>query len=321
MSISIEGRAATRLQVETLASHFPRFARQFGDRAIVLLRADMVGNSGAFKEYGVREVVEELKQQGHVSVSTSSMGSQMLAVVSAAAEHHMCAEISATHLLPAEKEARAWAIWEQYGRSPDKLRIYKTGIAFEEAVVFGDQHFDPTTFIHPFNDARLLAHREQIFHDAIYSYPEVQHVVSPSGGASLSAALARAALDTHVLTYVSEALGSNSLSNSLRAREVTAADSPNPKYGGSAVRYMGSLAFDIFSNVPNMLSRIVTAPEHTVGQLAREYAANEPEVPMEPTALVAVAGLEALARDIPEDEPIGVIVTGHNESYTKLLAA
>ncbi len=321
MSLSTLECTETRLKVETLASHFPRFAQQLGDRAIVLLRADMAGKSGAFKDYGVREVVAELKQQGHINVSTSSMGSQMLAVVSAAAEHAMVADISATNLLPPEKEAKAWAIWKHYDRRPEDLHIYKTGVAFEEAVAFGDRHFDRTTFIHPFDDTRLLKHRERIFHAAMNTNSDIKHLVSPSGGASLSAALARAALDTPVLTYVSEAQGSNSLSNSLRAGEVTAADNPNPIYGGSAVRYMGSRAFTILNAVPNMLDRIVTAREQTVGQLAQEYAANEPEVPMEPTSLVGVAGLEMLVHRIPENEPIGVIVTGHNESYTKLLAA
>lgn len=319
MSLATVERNTKRLQVETLVSHFPRFAAKLGNRAIVLIRADMAGISGAFKEYGVREVVEELQTAGHNSVSTSSMGSQMLAVVSAAAERGMAAEISATHLLPPEKEAKAWAIWSHYSRSRDELHIHKTGTFFEEAVAFGDEHFDPATFIHPFDDPRLLAYREQIFHDALRSRPELQHLVSPSGGASLSAALANAALNTEVLTYVAEARGSNSLSKSLLAGEVTAADAPNAKYGGTAVRYIGARAFQILKGVPGMSRRVVTASDETVAGLAREYARHSPKTPMEPTSLVAVAGLEQLRHIIPGDQTVGVIITGHNEAYTNLL--
>lgn len=320
-SIKPQERINTALAVEPLSAHFPDFTRQFGERTIVLVRADMAHRSGAFKEYGVREAVAHLKHRDHTSVSTTSMGSQALAVASAGGEMAMRVNLSVTENIPPEKEARIWKIWEELGRDPQDLRIYKTGTDFDDAEMFGDLYFDPDTFIHPFNNPEVIRHRQKIFHDTTRAFPALRHLISPTGGGSLFAALTTAASETQVITYASEAEGSNSLSKSLRANEIVAADRPNPLYGGSAVRRVGETAFDLLRNVPGIAGRVVTGTDDIVHGLALEYALSTPRVPMEPTSLVAVAGLARIVERIPDNEPVAVIVTGHNETYRKILMA
>jgi threonine dehydratase len=118
-----------------------------------------------------------------------------------------------------------------------------------------------------------------------------------------------------------EPAGSNSASLSLLADEITQADQPNRRYGGSAVRKIGNQTFAICRHQENIALWQVSEDE--VDEVTELYERDRADLwrqdtpNYEPTTLVAVAGLKKVALAYP-DEHIIVLGTGHNDTLWPL---
>lgn len=310
------------LTVEKLVDHFPDLQEALGNRAIYLVRAD-TEVSGSFKWRGAENAISKLPFDTR-HVVTVSAGNHGGGVSAAAAERGMDATVFAPASTPPEKVAKLHDTWRQHNGRPGGLQVVLHGADFDAAYEFGRQQYPDSPFIHPFDDADVIEGQGTLYYDIRAAIPNVSDIVLPVGGGGLLTGVNHEASD-EVRVYGAEAWGSDSLRKSLVAGYVVEATNSNSKYGGSNVKRTGeahvlpTLQQDGFSP-----DRLVTAPESEVMDLAMYYyrQGEQTGLQLEPTSLVAVAGLAKLVRQgvFSDDAVIAVVGTGHNESPVKWVA-
>jgi threonine dehydratase len=171
--------------------------------------------------------------------------------------------------------------------------------------------------LHPYDNDSVIAGQGTVVDDVLALHPDTKHFVMPIGGGGLATGILRR-LDelqrNDITVQVAEASGSNSTTKSLSRGELTRADKPNARYGGSAVQRIGHRAFQEFQRSSNL--NIVQVPERDVDMLSMLYLdgrrdlLRETTPNFEPTTLVAVAALRQLRH---LQGPITVLGTGRND--------
>ena len=306
------------MTAELLTDHFPGLAPIVGNRAVYLMRADLSGPSGSFKDFGVADVMADMSRKGLKEASTASAGSHALAMLQPAAELGMHLHLLLPTIASREKVAKIHEGWRELGQDPDNLRVTLEGADLDETLQYVAQHVDPDTFVHAYDNRAVIEGRREIRRSALRAIPELTDFVVPVGGGSMFTAMT---MDGN--TWGVEAEGSDSLSRTLRVGSDVPlrASSPNDKFGGCTVRYTGENVVTILHDYPEAASRLLTVTNDEVRSIAGLYLEHEPDTPLEPTSLVAVAGLREVLARTPKEAVIGVMGTGHNESYKNLLAS
>jgi len=305
---------ADEFSVETLDNEFPTFARHLGHDCIFLARLDD-NEAGTFKWRGAMTGAEALLRDGAEALVVPSAGNHARGgILAAKALDLYITTIVPESAPPAKKEGQRQLL------DSSQLAVKVFGNSFNESLRFALEHPELGSLLHPFDDPNVIRGQGTAVDDILDALPNVKHIVAPVGGAGLLAGV-RQRLDEHgktdVIVHAIEAEGSNSLSLSLLADEVTPADKPNGKYGGSAVQKIGAYTFDICRNHPGIavwhvrdeeVEKVIEQYEQDRHDLWRENTPN-----YEPTTLVAVAGLKKVAAE-HLNEPIVVLGTGHNDA-------
>lgn len=310
-------RLGDRFSVESLEIEFPYFAdqlvREFGARGVLLARADD-NEAGTFKTRGAYVGAHYLKEQGANKMRLFSAGNFASGAAVAGRLLEMETNIGVPVTAPYEKREGLYRFWN----SP-LLRVYPVGETLEATGAWIAEHPELGESLHPFNQDPVIDGAGTIADDILAAEPGVNHVVVPVGGAGLLSGLLRR-FDTlgrdDVTIHGVEAVGSNSLSQSLLAGLVTEAEAPNKRYGGSCVKEVGDLALSLCLSAGPRLN-LLTVSDDEVEELTGLYQQSRRDLwrndlpAYEPTTLVAVAGLRQVARQYPKDT-IVVVGTGHN---------
>jgi len=303
-------------RVEELEREFPGFARSLGSDALFL--ANAADNlAGAFKWRGAFSGAHALKEAGTTGLITPSAGNALrggaLAAKAAGMDYHGVVPTTA----PLQKREGAKALYD----SP-RFQLHVTGNSFDEALEWALAHPELGELLHPFDDPNVVAGQGTLADDILESTvgPDIRHIVVPTGGSGLVAGVLRRLQErgrADILVHAAEATGSNSLSLSLRAGRAVDAESPNRRYGGSAVRRIGDYTLSVCRDADNL--RTLTVGEDQVDALTESYEQDRNDLwrnntpNFEPTTLVAVAALQQISHQYP-GEPAVVIGTGYNDS-------
>lgn len=306
-----------RTRAETLDKEFPYYAQQLGLYGVTLV--DLGDNtSGAFKWRGAMVGAAELKEQGVESMIAPSAGNHARGAVLAAKALDMYVAVAVPSTAPPAKREKIRELWDSH-----KLSVVTAGNTFDQSLEWAQQQ--DAALLHPYDNPAVVAGQGTVADDTLRLAPETKHLVVPVGGGGLAAGVLRRLNELErddIMVHLAEAEGSNSLSNSLAAFELTNADAPNSRFGGSAVKRIGTLAFDTFTSQLNV--SVVRVPESDVDELSELYVQGRNDLlrtttpNFEPTSLVAVAALKQL-REL--NGPVTVLGTGHNDTVYPRAAA
>ena len=117
--------------------------------------------------------------------------------------------------------------------------------AYAKAVELRDEY--GYTFVHPFDDEKVIAGQGSIGLEILEQLPEVEAVVVPVGGGGLIAGVAFAikSLRPDIKVYGVQAKGAPSMEHSIRAGERVRLDSVSTIADGIAVKEPGSLTYEL----------------------------------------------------------------------------
>ncbi|HMH70312.1 MAG TPA: pyridoxal-phosphate dependent enzyme [Candidatus Saccharimonadales bacterium] len=303
-----------RFMVEDIGVEFPWLETSLGDAAVHWARAGE-NNARAFKIRGAAVGAEALLNKGYGALQTASAGNMGRSVALIGKKHNIPTRIAVPRSAPEPKKEGIRRLWPG-----GLLEVREVGSTFDETLAWTLAHADGYGFLAPFDDPNVIAGQGTLVDDIIEQIDDFDHIVVPVGGGGLIAGIAKriGELGMHALVHGVEAEGSNSLSLSMAASEITAADRPNKKYGGSAVKHVGKYALDICLANKEVI-RLHTVPDSEVNQFMEAYWQHRQENQLEghvanfePTSLVPVLTLQAIAKAHPGEVVVGV-GTAHND--------
>ena len=152
----------------------------------VSLKAENLQRTGSFKIRGAVSKIASLSdKEKRAGVVAASAGNHGQAVAWAARE----AGIKATIFMPQDAPMAKVDPTKSYGGIPQLQ-----GADFEEALVAALAHADSSgaTFVHPYEDERVIAGQGTIGLEIAEQVPDVQTVVIPVGGGGLSSGISLA---------------------------------------------------------------------------------------------------------------------------------
>jgi threonine dehydratase len=299
--------------VDDLSDEFPGYAHWLQRDGIYLAHAED-NIAGAFKWRGAFVGAQQLLEQGHEHLIVPSAGNHARGAILAAKALDMSIDVIVPTSAPPAKKERLAELWKNR-----KVSLHVAGQTFDDSLEWAKEHANYGTLLHPYDDPYVAAGQGTLVDDILQKRHDTQHIVVPVGGGGLLAGVIGRLLelgrdDIHV--HGIESPGSDSLSRSLRANEVIAASHPNQRFGGSAIRYTGSHTLRLCMSYPRL--DILQVDEEKINHVSDDYEQDREELlrqstpNFEPTALVAIAGLEKIAHRFPTDI-ITVIGTGQND--------
>lgn len=293
--------------IDTLDREFPYYADLLGNHAVYL--ADASNNAaGTFKWRGAVVGAMTLAERGGDMLVVPSAGNHARGSVIAAKLLQMPIHVVVPRSAPEQKSQGIRELWDD-----PRLRISVVGDSFDESLAWA--YRQEGTLLHPFGD-EVIPGQGTIVDDILTEKPDTSMIVLPVGGGGLAAGVLKrlgevGRTDIHVTGV--EASGSNSMSRSLASSELSSIESPNARYGGSAVQTVGRTAFEICRHSQQF--DVVSVTENEVDELIDQYEQGRQDLwrattrPFEPTSLVAIAALRRLER--PKNTV--VIGTGKND--------
>ncbi len=297
-------------RLEYLSDELPYYARHYGLTAVKLLNLSD-NSAGAFKWRGAVVAMDQLVNQGSHHVIAPSAGNHARGAALAARQYEMLATIAVPRSAPPAKRERIHELWPSH-----KLDVHVTGATFDDSLQWA--LMQPGDMLHPYDDLNVVAGQGTVVDDLLASDPGIKHIVTPVGGAGLTAGILQR-LDEHgredVTVHAVQAYGSNSLSKSLARDILTPADNPNALYGGSAVRRIGQYTFDICRTRPNL--QVHTVSDADVAELVNSYDHSRQDLlrtdtpNYERTTLVGMTALKNLSH---LTGTVCVLGTGQNEA-------
>lgn len=299
--------------VEQPEREFPTLSRQLGGSGVYVARAED-NLVGAFKWRGAFAGAYKLAEEGYETLVVPSAGNHARGAIVAARTLGLSVHVVVPTSAPPVKKELLGELWKG-----GKLSIHTVGQTFDESLEWAKAHPDDGVLLHPYDDPNVARGQGTIVDDILTHRPDTQHIVVPVGGGGLLAGTLHRLTEqnrTDIHVHAVEALGSNSLSRSLRLEKNTQADTPNPRFGGSAVRYTGQEAYYEASLYSRL--HLLSVDNATVDDLINDYQQDRVELlrqatpNLEPTSLVAVAGLSQIIKAYP-NEVITVVGTGKNE--------
>jgi threonine dehydratase len=234
--------AAQRLAGRVLVSPCPESAwlsELTGTR--LYLKLENLQHTGSFKERGAGNVLSLLSaEERERGVITASAGNHAQAVALHASRLGIAATVvmpETTPLIKIESTRRFGATVELYGKSYDE--------AAERAAQLGA--VSGATYVHPFDDARVIAGQGTLGLELLEQQPDLDAVVVPVGGGGLLAGVACAIKETNprVRVYGVESSAFPGMKVALDA------SAPNSLRGGKtiadgiAVRRVGELTVPV----------------------------------------------------------------------------
>jgi len=304
------GYVDDRFVVEPLAFKMPREAAYIGESDVLF--ADAADNTvGAYKWRGSIYGARMMEEEGFV-IPSAGNAARGAAIAARVLDLSMIAVVPCT-----APRAKMDGILELY----PKAELIIGGNTFDDCARSAQQLSQERgmPLLHPYDHPDVIAGQGTIIDDLIENCGSVPpHLVVPVGGGGLVAGLAQRLTElgrSDVTIHAVEAPGSNSMSRSLLAGRVVAAERPNARFGGSAVARVGGHALAICRAYSNLVIESVTEREidGVIGnyETDRRDLLREGTPNLEPTSLVAVAALASIVRSNP-GETVAVIGTGQN---------
>jgi threonine dehydratase len=297
-------------RVDELEREFPYYTKRLGCDGVLL--ADLSDNtSGAFKWRGALLGTLALEEQGATHIVAPSAGNHARGAVMAAKTLGLDVTVAVPSSAPTRKKEGIRELWPSH-----RVRVEVAGRTFDESLAWAlGQH---ASLLHPYDDPHVVRGQGTVVDDVLNIAPETRHLVVPVGGGGLATGILNRLSElgrSDIVVHLAEAPGNDSTTKSLAARRRQNAERPNPRFGGSAVKQIGNLAYHAFTHHKNV--HVVRVPETDVDELSDLYLHGRSDLlredtpTFEPTSLVAVAALKQLTS---LQGQVTVLGTGRNDS-------
>lgn len=216
---------------------------QLSENCRIYLKPENLQHTGAFKlrgaYYKISQLTDEEKKRGVIACS--------------AGNHAQGVALSATHngiksliCLPAGAPISKIEATKRLGAEVCLVPgvyddAYAKALELKEEMGY--------TFVHPFNDPKVIAGQGTIGLEILEEMPEVEAIVVPVGGGGLIAGVAFAVktLRPDIKVYGVQAAGAPSMAESMRQHERVHLDSVSTIADGIAVKEPGDLTYDLCS--------------------------------------------------------------------------
>ena len=214
------------------------FSRRCG--ATTLFKLENLQMTGSFKERGALNRILQLRPaEKAAGVIAASAGNHAQAVAYIAGQEGIRASIVMPRATPLIKIANT----RSHG-----AEVLLEGNSFDEAyaVARRKQEDDGSTFLHPFDDERVIAGQGTIGLELLEQVPDVEVVISPIGGGGLISGIGVAckSLKPDILLIGVQAAAVPSMQRSLEAGEPTLTAQQDTIADGIAVKKPGELTLE-----------------------------------------------------------------------------
>jgi threonine dehydratase len=267
----------------------------------VQLKAENLQRTGAFKIRGAVNTIATLAtEERRAGVVAASAGNHGQAVAWAARE----AGIAATILMPQDSPMAKVEATRSYGAAVELV-----GAGFDEAHTAAMERMETTgaTFVHPFEDERVIAGQGTIGLELAEQLPELGTVVIPIGGGGLAAGISIALreLRPEVQLIGVQAAACSPLAGGTEHRFTIAE--------GIAVKQPGELTSAILHE---KLDDIVTVTDDQISH-AIVLLLERTKLIVEGAGAASLAAL--LSGKVPGDDEVCVVLSGGNIDPTLLI--
>jgi len=270
------------------------------------------------------QVVRSYKIRGaYNKISSLTAAEKENGIVCASAGNHAQGVAFSCHLLkimgkiympkttPKQKVKQVQLFGKKY------VEIVLTGDTFDDAYAKAvtDATENNKTFIHPFDDLKVIAGQGTVGLEILDTYKEpIDYVLIPIGGGGLASGLSTVFKKLSPTTKIIgvEPLGAPSMKTSITNNKNTALDTIDKFVDGAAVKQVGDLTFDICQK---NLDDIILVPEGKVcTTILRLY--NEEAMVVEPAGALTIAALDFYKEQI-KGKTVVCIVSGSNNDIER----
>jgi threonine dehydratase len=299
--LSLPEIEAARVRLDGIARVTPVYPSETFSRIAgrdVYLKAENLQRTGSFKVRGAANMLATLSDEERArGVVAASAGNHGQAVAWAARE----AGAPATIFVPQDAPMTKVDAARNYG-----ARVEFTGADFHEALAAALAYADEcgATFVHPFEDERVIAGQGTIGLELLEQLPEVETVLVPVGGGGLCAGIALAVKAARPSARVVGVQAAGTLPG---GPGFTIAD-------GIAVKHPGEVTMSILEEVCDELIAVGDERISEAILLLLERA----KLVVEGAGAVGVAAL--VGGDVGGDRPAAVILSGGNIDPTLLIS-
>lgn len=283
------------------------FASRLNPEAKVHLKCENLQNTGAFKlrgaYYKISQLSDEEKSRGVIACSA---GNHAQGVALAATRNG----IKSIICLPAGAPVSKVEATKGYGAEVCLVPgVYDD--AYAKAVELRDK--EGYTFVHPFDDEKVIAGQGTIGLEIIEDMPEVEAVIVPIGGGGLISGVAFAIkqLRPDVKVYGVQSEGAPSMFKSIKEGKRVHLDTVKTIADGIAVKEPGETTFDMISKY---VDEVVTVSEDEIAAAILALM-EQKKLVSEGAGAVAVAA--AMFNKVPiKGKNVVCVVSGGNIDVT-----
>lgn len=277
----------------------------------LVFKCENLQRVGAFKFRGAWNAVSQLGDaEAARGVVTHSSGNHAQALALAARERGVPAHIVMPRTAPAVKRAAV----EGYGA---RVIACEPTLAAREETARAVLAETGGVFIHPYDDARIVAGQATACRELLEEAPDLDLVIAPVGGGGLLSGTCLAAHlhDPGLRVIGAEPLGADDAARSLAAGRLIPQTAPDTVADG----LLTSLSELTFGILREHVDRIVTVPDDATLRALRLFW-ERTKLIIEPSSAVAVAA--ALSAEVRALAPrrAGVILSGGNVDLGSLAA-
>jgi len=287
--------------------HSHRMSEQFGCE--VYLKLENLQITGAFKLRGATNCIAQLTDaERERGVITASAGNHAQGVGAAA----RAAGIAATIVMPEITPVTKVQATADYGA---EVILHGESFADAEAEAYRLADERGATFVHPFDDDRVIAGQGTVGLEIIEQLPEVDCVIAPIGGGGLISGIATAVNGLRPETRIIgvQATNAPAMYLSCKVDELTRADVVGTIAEGIAV---GEPCNRTLAIVGERVERIVTVSEHDIARAMLELLEHHKLV-AEGAGATPVAALEQCCDEMA-GRTVCLVISGGNADVTTL---
>lgn len=304
---------AARSRVEPFVHRTPLLRSRLLSEAAgcnVLLKTESFQKGGSYKVRGPLNKIPLLTAEERAAgVICSSAGNHAQGVAIAAAIHGVRAVVvMAENATPAKVAAtRAYgADVVQHGSIWDEANAHAHALAEERGL----------TFVHPFDDAQLIAGQGTLGLEVVQGVDQLDAVVVPIGGGGLISGVATAVKGLSPSTRVVgvESSGAPGMKRSFESGEVVTLDEVDCVIDGLRVKRVGTLTHRVVSE---RVDEIVALPDREIFD-ALLWIMSRCKLVVEGAAAAPVAALLAGLVRVERDETVVCVLSGGNIDVDQL---
>ena len=279
----------------------------------VFIKCENLQKVGAFKYRGASNAVMQLSsEQASAGVVTHSSGNHAQALALAARLRSIPAWIVMPSNAPQIKQDAV----ADYGAT---IVLCEPTLAARETTAADIMAQQKATFIHPYNDARVIAGQATVGVEILEQVTELDAIVAPVGGGGLLAgiALAAKAFNPSIRVYGAEPTGADDAWRSKQAGELLPQLGPVTIADG-LLTSLGDLTWPV---VRDLVDDIICVKDDEIATAMRMML-ERAKLVVEPSGAVAYAAVCSQAfRELPDPPSLGrvaVVASGGNLNFDRL---